>query len=660
MNAIPNFLRVLFAVELFERISYYGVRTLLVLFLISHFGFHDARAYAVYSVSAALVYSTPVLGGVLADRIFGFRRMVALGGILIALAQAVILFSMYDTGYFFFGLGLVCVGTGFFKANINNLLGSCYAANDPNRTHGFVFLHVGVNIGSALASIICGYVAHYYGWYFGYMIPAISMLISLGLFYRYRYVFGEHGASPDPNRLKRRYLGFSLFDFMLIGSILLGLFYGKVIEDNLFDTRVFHYFGALMLAVFAYVIASAKEKQKLIALGFMMLCLIVFFAMEMQLGSLMALFANRNVVQQVFGLPIPATVSQAINPLTIILLGLGISSRRLKRNRFQVTKFILGMLTTSLCFGLLYYGCLNADADYRVPYIYFLCAIALIGLGELIVWPFVQSNITALSPQNLRGFMMSLVMLFIAFANVAGIHIGRFMSVPMLDGHYDPAQSLDIYMQGFKHIAIYNALFVIAFIPLFYFMRRVLKKYETEIEIKKDGFVNHLKSNIDIIKEERNYMFNLFKKSKKKEAHKSATKHTTSNATHTHAGHAGQHSAHEAAHKAEVKKTAAKKSPAKKKAVAKKPAVKKAAVKKAVVKKAAVKKAVVKKSPAKKPVAKKPAVKKAVVKKAAVKKAVVKKSPAKKTVAKKPAVKKSPAKKAVAKKPAAKKQAAKK
>ena len=626
MSAIPNFLRVIFLVELFERISYYGVRTLLVLFLISHFGFDDARAYAVYSVLAALVYSTPVLGGILADRIFGFRRMVALGGIIIALAQAIILFSMYDTCYFFFGLGLLCVGTGFFKVNINNLLGACYAMNDPNRTHGFVFLHVGVNIGSALASIMCGYVAHYYGWYFGYMIPGISMLISLGLFYRYSHVFGEHGASPDPNRLKRRYLGFTLFEFMLVGSILLGLLYGKVIGDNLFDTRVFHYFGALMLAVFGYVIASSKEKQKLIALGLMMLCLIVFFAMEMQLGSLMALFANRNVVQQVFGIPIPATVSQAINPLTIILLGLGISSRRLKRNRFQVTKFIFGMLTTSFCFGLLYYGCLNADADYRVSYIYFVLAVGAIGLGELIVWPFVQSSITALSPQNLRGFMMSLVMLFIAFANVAGIHIGRFMAVPILDGYYDPAQSLGIYMEGFKSIAIYNALFVVAFIPLFYFIRVVLKKHSTQ-----DFFVNHLKSNIDIIKKERNYMFNMFKKSKKKEAHKSATKHaTSSNATHT---DAGQYSAESA--KGAVKKTATKKSPAKKKAAVKKPAVKKAVVKKVVAKKAAVKKA-----PAKKVVAKKPAVKKSPAKKVVAKKAAVKKAPAKKIVAKKPAVKK--------------------
>ncbi len=608
MNTIPSFLRVVFAVELFERISYYGVRTLLVLFLISHFGFQDARAYAAYSVTAALVYSTPVLAGVLADRVFGFQRMIVLGGILIAFGQITILCSMFDSGYFFMGLGMLVVGTGFFKANINSLLGTFYYANDANRMRGFVFLHVGVNIGSALASILCGYIAYYYGWYYGFSLATLGILISLVIFFKNRYVFGEHGASPNPNLLRRRYAGLSIFDIMLIVCLAFGIFFGHVIEGNLFTTRLFHYFGLAVLCVFFGVIIKSNERKRLIALGLLMVCLIVFFAMEMQLGSLITLFADRNVSSYVFGYPIPATVSQSINPISIIIIGLFVSIRKSRSNKHQISKFIFGMLTTSLCFGLLYYGCLNADQDYRVSYFYFLAAVITTGFGELIVWPFVQSQITALSPVHLRGFMMSLVMLFMGFANVAGIYIGRFMAVPTKEGFYDASVSLSIYANGFKTVALYNTLFVVAFLPMFYFIKLVIAASYKSIE-KSDHVIRNIPlKNLstqaetfwaDNKKESENMFFN------KKKAHAKKPSNSL-----------------ELENKGVVKSVASKKPEEKE-------VSDKSSEKKVVAKKTEGVKADVKKSKSKEVSAKKDASKKAVVKSAGVKRAVSKRSLAK-------------------------------
>lgn len=493
MNVIPSFLKVLFIVELFERISYYGVRTLLVLFLIDKYGFQDINAYATYSVFAALAYSSPVISGYLADKIFGFRRMVILGGIIITIAHILILSSLYNSLLFFFGLGLLVLGTGFFKSNINSLLGACYHENDPNRIHGFTFLHVGVNIGSALASILCGYIAHYYGWYYGFGIAFISILISMAVFFKNEHYFGSHGSSMNPGLLKRKYHGISFSKIIFFLCMIVGLMFGKILADNLFSIDIFYYFGAIMVGVFIYVIARSDTKKELIALALLMICLIVFFAMEMQLGSLFALFSQRNVVQTLFGYQIPATVSQSINPISIMVIGFIITARKARSNKYEIMKFIGGILTTTVCFGVLYYGCLHANAENRIAYIYFLIAVFMTGVGELIVWPFVQSKITELSPKHLRGFIMGLVMLFMAFANVVGIFIGRFFAIDVKNGIYDSAASLAIYSHGFKLIAIYNLLFVILFLPVFYFIKKVIQSKNIQDKNMKNQVIQNEK-----------------------------------------------------------------------------------------------------------------------------------------------------------------------
>jgi POT family proton-dependent oligopeptide transporter len=142
ITKLPNFLKLLFFVEMWERFSYYGMRGLLVIFLTSQLGFKDERAYAIYSVFAAIGYAGPVLAGLLADKLVGFRNMILSGGILITLGHATMSLIELKSDLIYVGLALIAVGTGMFKGNITNLLGACYASHDPERSRGLTLFYV--------------------------------------------------------------------------------------------------------------------------------------------------------------------------------------------------------------------------------------------------------------------------------------------------------------------------------------------------------------------------------------------------------------------------------------------------------------------------------------------------------------------------------------
>ena len=161
----PPGLFVLFFAEMWERFSYYGMRALLVFYMMKGFlAYNDNRAYAVYGAYTALVYATPFIGGVLADRLLGARKAVILGGALMA-AGHLLMTSENETA-FFGALALLIVGNGFFKPNISTMVGSLYPAKSSKRDAGFTIFYMGINLGAALAPLVCGYVGETYGWHY--------------------------------------------------------------------------------------------------------------------------------------------------------------------------------------------------------------------------------------------------------------------------------------------------------------------------------------------------------------------------------------------------------------------------------------------------------------------------------------------------------------
>jgi len=177
----PTGLYTLFFAEMWERFSYYGMRALLVFYMMKGFlEFDDGEAYAVYGAYTALVYMTPFFGGMLADRLLGARRAVIFGGLLMAAGHECLMIS--SQWAFFTGLGLLIVGNGFFKPNISNIVGTLYKKKPGKRDGGFTIFYMGVNLGAAMAPLLCGYIGQTYDWKYGFGLATVGMLTGLAVF----------------------------------------------------------------------------------------------------------------------------------------------------------------------------------------------------------------------------------------------------------------------------------------------------------------------------------------------------------------------------------------------------------------------------------------------------------------------------------------------
>jgi POT family proton-dependent oligopeptide transporter len=177
----PVGLYTLFFAEMWERFSYYGMRSLLVFYMIKGFlGYNDAKAYGVYGAYTALVYATPFIGGIIADRILGRRQAVVLGGVLMAAGH--LLMGVESSTPFYVALALLVVGNGFFKPNISTIVGSLYPPVSERRDAGFTLFYMGINLGAAMSPLICGYIGETYGWHYGFNLATIGMMAGLFVF----------------------------------------------------------------------------------------------------------------------------------------------------------------------------------------------------------------------------------------------------------------------------------------------------------------------------------------------------------------------------------------------------------------------------------------------------------------------------------------------
>ena len=229
----PTGLFTLFFAEMWERFSFYGMRALLLFYMLKGFlGYGDRDAYAIYGAYTALVYMTPLFGGMLADRLLGARRAVVLGGLLMAAGH--LMMSAENNVAFFLALALLIVGNGFFKPNISTMVGSLYPQGSPNRDTGFTIFYMGINLGAAMSPLLCGYIGETYGWHLGFGLATLGMLTGLAVFV----------ASVRVTQI-----------LIMSGAVVaaLGLFYFR--PDNAFSTGVNIFVGvALVIAgVIAWV-----------------------------------------------------------------------------------------------------------------------------------------------------------------------------------------------------------------------------------------------------------------------------------------------------------------------------------------------------------------------------------------------------------------------
>jgi proton-dependent oligopeptide transporter, POT family len=465
----PRGLYLLFFSEMWERFSYYGMRALLVFYMTKQFLFGDAQAYAVYGSYTALVYATPVFGGMLADRLLGFRKAVVLGGVLMALGHFAM--AIENEQVFYLALGLLICGNGFFKPNISTIVGNLYEKGDPRRDAGFTIFYMGINLGAGAAPLLCGYIGETYGWHYGFGLAGVGMVLGLIVFLAGQKLLHGVAEPPDPERLKKPLVaGLSHQVTVYVGSALAVLVAWQLVQRSVIVGWILSGIGIVVVAgLVGYMLKKidqpARDKMlvAMILIGFN----VVFWAFFEQAGSSMNLFTDRNVDRAIFGWTIPASVFQSVNPAFILMFAPIFSmlwNRLGQRNQEPSTpvKFALGLVQLGLGFGALYLGASAAGPDGIVALSWLVLGYLLHTTGELCLSPVGLSMITKLSPAKIVGLMMGTWFLSTAFSQyVAGI-------IAALTGVSHGGEDAQVLPPASETVMVYGSVFgKIAIVALF-------------------------------------------------------------------------------------------------------------------------------------------------------------------------------------------------
>ena len=375
-NEHPKALFICFFAEMWERFSYYGMRALLTLYmtkvLFESLGEKEAevQALSIYGSYTAMVYLSPVIGGIIADRIFGFRKAVLFGGILMMLGHfALALEGMAFEGsmpLFFGALALIIIGNGYFKPNISSLLGTFYTKDDPRKDGAFTIFYMGVNIGAFLSTLTCGYVGETYSWHYGFGLAGIGMLIGLIVFYVMGpSAFGEKGLEPAPEQAsKAAFMGLSSNTLVYLGSVLAIPICASLlnVDEAMSSVLLLITFGIIGYLLYTAMTAKDKEEgQKLLVVIVLFFFHAVFWALFEQAGGSLTLFAEKNVDRMVMGSEIPTSIFQSLNPFYIMLLAPVFSWIWIKLNKSgnepsTPMKFVLGLAQLALGFAIIVAG----------------------------------------------------------------------------------------------------------------------------------------------------------------------------------------------------------------------------------------------------------------------------------------------------------------
>lgn len=486
----PKGLYYLFFAELWERFSFYGMRALLMLYMVNQvfdaLADRDTVAAIVYSSYGSLVYAAPVIGGRIADQMIGYRRSILLGGALMAIGHFVL--AIENNILFFLALSFIVVGNGFFKPSISTFVGTLYPPGDTRKDSGFTIFYMGINIGAFASPVLCGWLAEAYGWHYGFGLAGVGMVAGLLFFYSGMKagVFMDKGLPPDLEALEKKKLGvknkhwipvlaflavpviaylMSSYEYIANGTS----FLGEVTIVNVL-------FYAISVAILGYIIyiltqVTAEERKKLIVAVFLTIFMTLFWGFHELSGSIITLFSARNVNLWL----INAAQTNALNPLFIILLSIPISGLWVWLSGKRINprtpyKFGMGLALLGLGFYLLFLSRNFADSNGMVPFFFLIVMYLFISLGELFMSPVGLSKITDLSPKTIVAFMMGVWFLSIAYAFQIVGFIGKKLAIENIE-EIDAArqEALYVYTEGFEsiaYIALGGALLVFILSPL--------------------------------------------------------------------------------------------------------------------------------------------------------------------------------------------------
>jgi POT family proton-dependent oligopeptide transporter len=444
----PRGLSTLFFTEMWERFSYYGMRAILTLYMTKSLAdgglaFDEKYAAVIYATYVSSVWYLPLIGGWLADKVFGARRAVLIGGIVIACGHYSMAINTHAN--FFAGLVLIACGTGLLKPNISAMVGQLYHERDKRRDAGFSIFYMGINLGAFLSPIVVGFLAqaqwfrHFISsmglnpnsaWHFGFAAAGIGMTLGL-----VQYVIGGQslshvGEKPEKRTAHAIATEEKSFDLItiglaIIGAIIgtgLGLYYGDSGLVSALFPCVVGFFSGYLIGITRQL--AGEELMQVLVIFILFVFSILFWMTYEQAGSSMTLFADRLTRTTILGWAYPSSWFQSVPAIFVIILapvfaalwqGLGV------RQPSSPGKFTIGLLFAGLAFAVLTMAAMIGGGT-RVSPLWLVGVYFLQTVGELCLSPVGLSTVTKLSPARMVGLMLGVWFLSISIGSyIAGL-----------------------------------------------------------------------------------------------------------------------------------------------------------------------------------------------------------------------------------------------
>ena len=429
----PRGLSTLFFTEMWERFSYYGLRAILLLYMVADpstggLGFSIAKASAIYSLYASMNYLLALPGGWLADKFLGLRNAVILGGIFIAVGNALMFFPGLVT--FYFGLGGIVLGTGLLKTNASTMVGTLYSENDNRRDSGFSIYYMGINIGALVSPLVVGYLAQRVNWRYGF--PVATLFMSIGLL---QFILGSKylpervfkAVAPSNVIEQESNKQWLKYGFAVIIAIAAVVFLISPSAEGLADS-----FGAVLLTIVIAVLGflllkgspNAHERRKLAVVCILFFISTLFWSSFEQAGSTLNLFAEQNTVDL-----FPSTWYQSFNSAFLIPLAPLFAALWIRLGDRQPSvpiKFTIALVFVGLGYIWLMFGAQLTTGGSKVSPLWLVGTYFLHTIGELCLSPVGLSAMTKLAPARMAGFIMGVFFMSIASGNYIG---GRLASL---------------------------------------------------------------------------------------------------------------------------------------------------------------------------------------------------------------------------------------
>lgn len=437
----PKGLYVLFATEFWERFSYYGMRAIFVLFMTEKLLFDKAYASNIYGSYTGLVYLTPLIGGYMADRYWGNRKSIFVGGSLMALGQFLLFTcASFSQGsgmaaiFLWTGLGFLIFGNGFFKPNISTMVGQLYPdTENSKKDSAYTIFYMGINAGAFLAPLVCGYLGEKIDFKWGFLAAGLGMLISLVIFYftKDKYVVSHTGEplGTKPNKLKDSAVsetgksGFSSTQIIVLITCIIAAWclMHFVLGVDIWGSAIYGMTLCLPFAILTDRSLTKTERDRLWVIVIIMLFVIFFWMCFEQAGASLTFFANEQTDRHVFGWEMPASYFQSFNAGFIVLLApiFAVLWGKLAKKGIEPPaplKQSMGLGLLALGFLYIAFGT-TGDPAIKVSIWWLTGLYFLHTVGELFLSPIGLSMVNKLAPGRFTSLMMGIWFMAIATGN---------------------------------------------------------------------------------------------------------------------------------------------------------------------------------------------------------------------------------------------------